>query len=48
MRADCETIRPVKRLSKVVNYLPLTTCLNFLPAENTGTVLAGILIDLAV
>ena len=34
--------------SKIENYLPLTTSLNFLPAENTGTVLAGILISLPV
>lgn len=32
----------------VINYLPLTTSLNFLPAENTGTVLAGILMSLPV
>ena len=37
-----------KFILKIVNYLPLTTSLNFLPAENTGTVLAGILISLPV
>ena len=39
---------PAKSYSKNVNYLPLTTSLNFLPAENTGTVFAGILIALPV
>ena len=35
-------------LKEVIDYLPLTTSLNFLPAEKTGTVLAGILISLPV
>ena len=32
----------------LTNYLPLTTSLNFLPAENTGAVFAGMLIALPV
>ena len=38
----------ISLLQEITNYLPLTVVLNFLPAENTGTVLAGILIALPV
>ena len=38
----------IKNPLEGINYLPLTTSLNFLPAEKTGTVLAGILISLPV
>ena len=48
MRAEHEMFRPHKSFKKVIDYLPLTTSLNFLPAEKTGTVLAGILISLPV
>ena len=43
-----KSIAFAKATAKRVNYLPLTTSLNFLPAEKTGTVLAGILISLPV
>ena len=48
-KRGCLNVRhPLQIVHKSVNYLPLTTSLNFLPAENTGTVLAGILISLPV
>ena len=43
-----ETLTDISIISLEINYLPLTTVLNFLPAENTGTVLAGIEISLPV
>ena len=43
-----ELLTDISIISLEINYLPLTTVLNFLPAENTGTVLAGIEISLPV